>query len=117
MDRDGVLLPLSPIGSVDDYVRRRGGGSALARARELGAGGTVQEIALSGLRGRGGGGFPTAKKWSGLMGESRDLGDRYLVCNGAEGEPGTFKDRSIIRRDPYQVIEGVAVAALTVEAT
>ncbi|HUF31620.1 MAG TPA: NADH-ubiquinone oxidoreductase-F iron-sulfur binding region domain-containing protein [Acidimicrobiales bacterium] len=114
---DGVLLPDEAVRDLDDYVGRRDGGRALERARQLGPGGTVQEVDLSGLRGRGGGGFPTARKWAGLRREGEDLGDRYVVCNGAEGEPGTFKDRTILRQDPYQVIEGIAVAAMAVEAT
>jgi NADH-quinone oxidoreductase subunit F len=88
----------------------------LARARALGPGATVQEVALSGLRGRGGGGFPTGRKWSLIRGDVEAGGDRYVVCNGAEGEPGTFKDRMLMRRNPYQVIEGVAIAAATVDA-
>ncbi|HEV2810332.1 MAG TPA: NADH-ubiquinone oxidoreductase-F iron-sulfur binding region domain-containing protein, partial [Acidimicrobiales bacterium] len=76
----------------------------------------IKEISLSGLRGRGGGGFPTGRKWSGLRHEDAGAGDRFVVCNGAEGEPGTFKDRAILRRDPYQVVEGLAVAALAVGA-
>ncbi|HSH23015.1 MAG TPA: NADH-ubiquinone oxidoreductase-F iron-sulfur binding region domain-containing protein [Acidimicrobiales bacterium] len=116
MSDEAVLLPERPVTSVTDYVTRRRGGEAISRARALGPGGTVKEVSLSGLRGRGGGGFPTGRKWSGLRSEAAGAGDRYVVCNGAEGEPGTFKDRSILRADPYQVVEGLAIAALAVEA-
>ncbi len=116
MIEEPVLLPDEPVTSLQAYVSRRRGGQAFARATSLGPGATIKEISLSGLRGRGGGGFPTGRKWSGLRGQGASAGDRFVVCNGAEGEPGTFKDRAILRRDPYQVVEGVAVAAATVGA-
>jgi NADH-quinone oxidoreductase subunit F len=107
------LLPVSPLSSVDDY-RAFGGGRGLARAQELGPEQTIQEISLSGLRGRGGAGFRTGRKWDTLYNASGTI--KYVVCNAAEGEPGTFKDRTLLRTNPYQVIEGVAVAALTIGA-
>jgi NADH-quinone oxidoreductase subunit F len=116
-DVNGILLPDPPVSHIDDYLARRGGGAALRRAHDLGPGATVQEVTLSGLRGRGGGGFQTGRKWAGLRDQPDSVGDRFVVCNGAEGEPGTFKDRSILRHDPYQVIEGLAVAAMAVGAT
>ncbi len=116
MIEDPVLLPAEAVTSIRHYLDRRRGGEALARARALGPGATIKEVSLSGLRGRGGGGFPTGRKWSGLRREEASAGDRFVVGNGAEGEPGTFKDRAILRRDPYQVVEGLAVAALAVGA-
>jgi NADH-quinone oxidoreductase subunit F len=74
----------------------------------------VQEISLSGLRGRGGAGFRTGRKWDTLLNATGTV--KYVVCNAAEGEPGTFKDRTLLRDNPYQVIEGVAIAALTIGA-
>ncbi len=71
-------------------------------------------MTASGLRGRGGGGFPTGTKWAGIAGQ--DTSRRYLVCNGAEGEPGTFKDRALMRANPYQLIEGLMIAAFAVGA-
>ena len=69
----------------------------------------LAELKTSGLRGRGGAGFPTAIKWSFM---SRDYdGMKYLVCNSDEGEPGTFKDRDILRYNPHQLIEGMLIAA------
>jgi NADH-quinone oxidoreductase subunit F len=112
---DPLVLPSQSIPSLDVWTAV-GGGSGLARAHELGPGATIQEVALSGLRGRGGGGFPTGRKWSLIRGDTEAGGDRYVVCNGAEGEPGTFKDRPILRRNPYQVVEGVAIAAFAVGA-
>lgn len=69
----------------------------------------INQVKLSGLRGRGGAGFPTGLKWS-FMPRYFD-GSKYLVCNTDEGEPGTFKDRDIIRYNPHQLIEGMAIAA------
>jgi len=98
---------------VDEYLAF-GGGAGLARARELGPQQTIQELSLSGLRGRGGAGFRTGRKWDTLY---RAAGTtKYVVCNAAEGEPGTFKDRTLLRYNPYQVIEGMAIAALTIGA-
>jgi NADH-quinone oxidoreductase subunit F len=74
----------------------------------------IQQVKLSGLRGRGGAGFPTGLKWS-FMPRYFD-GTKYLVCNTDEGEPGTFKDRDIIRYNPHQLIEGMAIAAYTMGA-
>ena len=68
----------------------------------------------SGLRGRGGAGFPAGVKWRSVAAGG---GRHYAVANGAEGEPATFKDRTLMRRDPYRVIEGLAIAALAVGAT
>ena len=107
------LLPEEPLGSVDDYLAW-GGAQGLARARELGPEQTIQEVSLSGLRGRGGGGFPTGRKWQTVR---RARGTtKYVVVNAAEGEPGTFKDRVLMRRNPYQIVEGAAIAAMTVGA-
>lgn len=74
----------------------------------------INQVKLSGLRGRGGAGFPTGLKWS-FMPRYYD-GVKYLVCNSDEGEPGTFKDRDIIRYNPHQLIEGMAIAGYTVGA-
>jgi len=74
----------------------------------------IAEVKLSGLRGRGGAGFPSGLKWS-FMPRYYD-GTKYLVCNSDEGEPGTFKDRDIIRYNPHQLIEGMAIAAYTLGA-
>jgi NADH-quinone oxidoreductase subunit F len=72
----------------------------------------INQVKLSGLRGRGGAGFPTGLKWS-FMPRYYD-GIKYLVCNSDEGEPGTFKDRDILRYNPHQLIEGMAIAAYAI---
>jgi NADH:ubiquinone oxidoreductase subunit F (NADH-binding) len=110
-DRDErhILLPdEEPVTSLDAYLAR-GGGEALRRADGSDPGVIVDEIRRAGLRGRGGAGFPTAIKWAGIRNDPSPT--RYVCCNGAEGEPGTFKDRYLLRLNPYQVVEGLAIAA------
>lgn len=75
----------------------------------------IAEIRASGLRGRGGAGFPTADKWASVRGAGGPA--TSVVCNAAEGEPGTFKDRFLLRRNPYQVLEGLVIAAFATGAT
>jgi NADH:ubiquinone oxidoreductase subunit F (NADH-binding) len=107
------LLPDRPITTLDAFVAA-GGGDGLVAAHQLGPSATIDEVRASGLRGRGGGGFPAGAKWSSVA--SADGGRHYVVANGAEGEPATFKDRMLMRRDPYRVIEGAAIAAFAVGA-
>ncbi|HLF24483.1 MAG TPA: NADH-quinone oxidoreductase subunit L, partial [Burkholderiales bacterium] len=75
----------------------------------------VEELKTSALRGRGGAGFPTGLKWSFM--NPKAPGQKYLVCNSDEGEPGTFKDRDILRYNPHAVIEGMAIAAYATGVT
>ena len=106
----GLLLPERPYTSLDEYVAA-GGGAALRAVLDGGGDGVLDALDRSGLRGRGGAGFPAARKWRSVMTGGAELGDRYVVANGAEGEPGTFKDRALLRANPYQVIEGLCIAA------
>ncbi|HEY7104846.1 MAG TPA: NADH-ubiquinone oxidoreductase-F iron-sulfur binding region domain-containing protein [Acidimicrobiia bacterium] len=108
------LLGDAPLRTLDEYLATETGGLGLARAQDLGPAGTIDEIDRSGLRGRGGAGFPTGRKWRSVA--SGGPGRRYVVCNGAEGEPATFKDRALMRANPYQLLEGVLVAALAIGA-
>ena len=94
--------------SFDEYVQG-GGGRGLERALGMAPQAVIDEVALSGLRGRGGAGFPTGRKWLAVRGTG--TGPRYVVCNAAEGEPATFKDRLLIRRNPYRAIDGLQIAA------
>jgi hypothetical protein len=110
-----LLLPARPMATLDDYLAA-GGGQAILRARKRGTAWVVDQLEAAGLRGRGGAGFPTATKWQSVAAGGSELGDRYVVANGAEGEPGTFKDRPLMRANPYQVLEGLAVAAMVVNA-
>jgi NADH-quinone oxidoreductase subunit F len=109
-----VLLPHEHPSSLDGYIAR-GGGIALSLALERSPDAVIEGLARSGLRGRGGAGFPTWKKWQAIR--SHACPTRYVVCNAADGEPGTFKDRHLIRTDPYQMLEGLGIAAHVVGAT
>src|SRR4051812_20855012 len=108
------LLPQVPVRSLDEYMAKQQGELAVARAQALGPAATLDVIRDAGLRGRGGGGFPTGRKWAGIASQTGTT--RYVGCNGAEGEPGTFKDRALIRANPYQLVEGVIIAAFAVGA-
>ncbi len=102
------ILPSTPFGTLAEY-EAAGGGRGIEAARKADAGATIDAVAASGLRGRGGGGFPTGRKWKSLRAMTGDR--RFVVVNGAEGEPGTFKDRALIRANPYALVEGLAIAA------
>ena len=108
------LLPHEPITSLEAYLDTEAGGAGIDAARRLGPAATIEAVTDAGLRGRGGGGFPTGRKWAGIAEQTSTR--RYLVCNGAEGEPGTFKDRALLRANPYQVVEGMVIAGLAVGA-
>jgi NADH-quinone oxidoreductase subunit F len=98
---------------VDEYVGR-GGYEALKKAFEMGPDAVIDEVKASGLRGRGGAGFPAGVKWSFMP--KQPTRPHYLLCNADESEPGTFKDRELIRWDPHQLIEGVLIAAFAIRA-
>lgn len=83
------LLPDEPITSLAAYLATDTGGKGVERAQQMGPAATIDEVLRSGLRGRGGGGFLTGRKWAGLAAQTGTR--RFLVVNGAEGEPGTFK--------------------------
>ena len=108
-----ILLTGDPVPSAEEYVAR-GGGRGLAAARALAPEQVIELVRRSGLRGRGGAGFPTGIKWSTVREDPCPT--KYVVCNAAEGEPGTFKDRWLIRANPYLVVEGLGIAAYAVGA-
>jgi NADH-quinone oxidoreductase subunit F len=109
------VLPTVPVATLDDYVSA-GGGAAIERAATLGPDGVIDEIARSGLGGRGGAGFPAGRKWAAVGANSSELEPSTVVVNAAEGEPGSFKDRAIMRANPFAIIEGALVAARAVGA-
>jgi NADH-quinone oxidoreductase subunit F len=98
---------------IDTYVER-GGYKALEKALALEPDAVTDEIKASGLRGRGGAGFPTGIKWSFMPKEPTR--PHYLLCNADESEPGTFKDRELMRWDPHQLIEGCLIGAYAIRA-
>ncbi len=100
--------------SIDEYIAV-GGFSALAKAvTEMTPQEVIDEVTRSGLRGRGGAGFPAGKKWSQVARQAEKT--RYVVCNGDEGDPGAFMDGSVMEGDPYKMIEGMIIAAYAVGA-
>jgi formate dehydrogenase iron-sulfur subunit len=108
--RCGIVDPLS----LADY-RANGGYAGLARAFSLGPAAVVAEVEASGLRGRGGAGFPTGRKWR-TVAEAAD-GQKYIVCNADEGDSGTFADRMILEGDPFVLIEGMTIAGFATGAS
>ena len=107
--RAGKTRPLS----LSDYAAT-GGWQGLERARAIGPAAIVEEVKLSGLRGRGGAGFPAGIKWDTVRKAPGDT--RYIVCNADEGDSGTFADRMLMEGDPFALIEGMAIAAEAVGA-
>lgn len=108
--RCGIVDPLS----LEDY-RTHGGGKGLERALSLGAEAIAEEVLQSGLRGRGGAGFPTGIKWKTVA--QTTAPQKYIVCNADEGDSGTFADRMIMEGDPFVLIEGMAIAGIATGAT
>jgi formate dehydrogenase iron-sulfur subunit len=108
--RCGIIDPLS----LDDY-KRLGGYAGLAKALTLAPAAIVEEVFQSGLRGRGGAGFPTGIKWRTVLQAEADR--KYVVCNADEGDSGTFADRMIMEGDPFVVIEGMTISGIAVGAT
>jgi formate dehydrogenase iron-sulfur subunit len=100
--------------SLDDY-RAHGGYKGLERALSLGADAIIEEVVQSGLRGRGGAGFPTGIKWR-TVAQARGP-QKYIVCNADEGDSGTFADRMIMEGDPFVLIEGMTIAGIATGAT
>ncbi|MDQ3304419.1 MAG: hypothetical protein M3535_00265 [Actinomycetota bacterium] len=109
------VLFASTVGSLEEYRSKRGG-EGLAAARKVDPMVLVETLEASGLRGRGGAGFPTGVKWRTMVENRSNRVGTTVVVNGAEGEPGTFKDRSILRKNPYHVLEGALIAAQAVGA-
>ncbi len=105
----GVISPTS----IDDYIEA-GGYEALKKAVNMTPEEILSEVETSGIRGRGGAGFPTGRKWR--TATSYDVTPKYVVCNGDEGDPGAFMDGSVLDGDPHSVLEGMAICALAIGA-
>lgn len=100
--------------SLDDYFASEGW-LGLAKAREIGAEAVIETVLTSGLRGRGGAGFPAGVKWKTVADATAD--QKYIVCNADEGDSATFADRMVMEGDPFMLIEGIAIAGFAVGAT
>jgi NADP-reducing hydrogenase subunit HndC len=99
---------------IEEYIGR-GGYQALYKAlKEMTPKGVIDQVKESGLRGRGGGGFPTGLKWEFCYNNQNDM--KYVICNADEGDPGAFMDRGILEGDPHAVVEGMAIGAYAVGA-
>ena len=106
----GVIDPTK----IEDYLANHGY-EALRRALSMTPEQVIEEIETSGIRGRGGAGFPAGRKWRAAAENEAD--QKYMLCNGDEGDPGAFMDRSIMEGDPHSVIEGLAIGAYAIGAT
>ncbi len=107
----GIIDPVN----INEYIARGGYKSFIKVINVDKPFDVCEAIEKSGLRGRGGGGFPTGKKWKFANGEKSD--QKYLICNADEGDPGAFMDRAIIEGDPHRLIEGMAIGAFAIGAT
>jgi len=110
LENCGDIDPLK----IDDYLSREGYRALEQCLRHSNPEDVVAAINESGLRGRGGAGFPTGRKWA--LGRAQPGGLKYVICNGDEGDPGAFMDRLVLESDPHRVIEGLAIAAFAVGA-
>jgi len=105
----GIVDPAN----IEEYLQT-GGYLGLKKALSMTQSDVIAEIETSGLRGRGGGGFPTGKKWRSCFQVESDV--KYMLCNGDEGDPGAFMDRSIMEGDPHSVLEGLIIGAYAIGA-
>ncbi len=110
LENAGLIDP----NSFKDYVAVGGYWSMVKTLDEMSPADVLREVTTSGLRGRGGGGYPTGLKWSSVA--KMPPGQKYVICNADEGDPGAFMDRAILESDPHRVLEGMAIAAYTVGA-
>lgn len=108
------VLDKRPVGSLSEYLDI-GGGIAFRTARQASATEIIDVLSSSGLRGRGGAGFPTGTKWKTVAASRGRVDATTVVVNAAEGEPGTFKDRTLLRTNPYRVLEGAIIAAIAMQ--
>ena len=108
--RCGLIDPLS----IDEFTARKGF-AGLGKAFEIGPAATIEAVKSSGLRGRGGAGFPTGIKWQTVAGAGGE--QKYIACNADEGDSGTFSDRILMESDPFALIEGMTIAGYAVGAS
>ncbi|HYG98522.1 MAG TPA: NuoF family protein [Terriglobales bacterium] len=101
---------------IEEYIAVGGYEALLTAVTTMSPADVVAQVTKSGLRGRGGAGFPTGLKWSTVMKAGRVGDKKYVICNADEGDPGAFMDRSVLESDPHRVLEGMAIAAYAVGA-
>lgn len=102
-------------GQIDDYIEREGYQALKKALQEMSGQDIINILQAAGLRGRGGGGFPTGRKWQACKNASGE--EKFIICNGDEGDPGAFMDRSILEGDPHTIIEGMILGAYAVGAS
>ncbi len=107
----GIINPHS----IEEYVARGGYAGLVKALKIMAADEVVNTVELSGLRGRGGGGFPAGRKWR--FARQTQADQKYLICNADEGDPGAFMDRALIEGDPYRLLEGMTIAAYAIGAS
>ena len=100
---------------IEDYIAAGGYSALLSVVTEKRPGEVLEQVIKSGLRGRGGAGYPTGLKWS-TVAKAQGTGQKYVICNADEGDPGAFMDRAVLESDPHRVLEGMAIAAYAVGA-
>jgi len=111
LERCGVIDPLS----IDDALAHGAYHALEVCLKQRAPAAVIAELEQSGLRGRGGAGFPTGRKWS--LARAAPIGERYVICNADEGDPGAFMDRLVLESDPHRVVEGLAIAAYAIGAS
>jgi len=119
--KDQVLIAMRNRGrinpdSIDDYIANEGYLGMAKAVTEMKPERIIAEVKKAGLRGRGGGGFPTGLKWE-ICRNSPSPDDKYIICNADEGDPGAFMDRSLLESDPHSVVEGMIIGARAIGAT
>lgn len=111
LENAGIIDP----DDIDDYIAHNGYSALFSAIEEMSPAEVVEEIKVSGLRGRGGGGYPTGLKWESVL--KIESEQKYIICNGDEGDPGAFMDRAVMEADPHKVIEGMALAGFACGAS
>jgi bidirectional [NiFe] hydrogenase diaphorase subunit len=111
LENSGVIDPEE----ISDYIAADGYRALVTALTEMNRAEVLREIEISGLRGRGGGGYPSGLKWSTVAKMPAD--QKYVICNADEGDPGAFMDRAVLESDPHRVLEGMAIAAYAVGAS
>ena len=111
LENAGIIDP----NDIEDYIAHGGYATLFHVLHDMMPTDVINEVKISGLRGRGGGGFPTGQKWESVYKVQSD--QKYIVCNGDEGDPGAFMDRALMEADPHRVLEGMIIAGFACEAS